>query len=126
MGEAVLLIMVLASPTLVFGAAIGVGRLYRRYQASRPAQPIARPVADITRDLRRLHDQLEDIENAPADTPAKNARCRAVRGAYLDVLTDACVQFEIPPPTGQPVADAELWRAESELRYLGLDVRRVR
>lgn len=125
MGTAVLLVVALLLPTLLFGAVIGLGRAYRRYQAGRPGLPVARPVTAIVRDLRRLREQLEDIENAPADTPAKNARCRAVRGAYLDVLTDACVQFDIPVPAGRPVPDTEIWRAESELRYLGVDVRRV-
>lgn len=125
MGSVVLLVAVLALPTAVFGAVIGIGKIYRRVQAARPALPESRPVELVWRDLRRLHSQLADIENAPADMPAKNARCVATRAAYLDALGAACRQFEIPEPVGSPVPDAEIYRVEVDLRRCGLDVRPV-
>ena len=123
MGGLLLLIVVVCLPSALFGAVIGAGKLYRRVQNARPALPDSRPIEVVWRDLRRLHSQLEDIENAPADMPAKNARCRATRAAYLDALGSACRQFEIPEPAGRPVPDAEIYRVEVELRRFGVDVR---
>lgn len=124
-GTIALLALGLLMPTAVGYCFVATGKLYGRYQASRPALPSSRPIEVVWRDLRRLHDQLEDIENAPSDMPAKNARCRATRAAYLDALTSACDQLEIPAPAGRPVPDTEIYRVEVELRRSGLDVRPV-
>lgn len=120
-----LLLIAFAMPTAAGYGYIGARAVLRRIQAARPPLPESRPIERIWRDLRRLHAQLSDIENAPSDLPAKNARCRATRAAYLDALTAACVQLEIPQPAGRPVPDAEIYRAELELRRCGLDVRPV-
>ena len=125
MGTLALLLLVVVMPTAAGYCYLASRAIVRRIQAARPALPAGRPIEVIRRDLRRLRVQLADIENAPADIPAKNARCRATRAAYLDALTAACVQLEIPQPAGRPVPDVEIYRAEVELRRCGLDVRPV-
>lgn len=120
----VLLILAVLLPVSLAYSAVGVRWLYARHQANRPPLPTARPVERIRADLRRLHDLLEATENSP-DIPAKNLRCRATRAAYLDALTAACRQLQVPVPAGSPVPRAEIYRVEADLRRIGLDVRPV-
>lgn len=120
-----MLLVAVLMPTAAGYGYVGVRRLYARYEASRPALSASRPIEAIRADLRRLHDLLDETENAPSDIPAKNMRCRATRAAYVDALTAACTQLQVPLPTGKPVPRAEIYRVEADLRRLGLDVRPV-
>lgn len=120
-----LLAVAVLLPTAAGYSVVGARRLLAWYEASRPPTPKARPIEKVSRDLRRLHDQLEQIENAPPDMPAKNHRCQATRAAYLDILIAACEQLEIAAPAGRPVPDTEIYRVEVELRCAGLDVRSI-
>jgi hypothetical protein len=91
----------------------------------RPAKPSAVPIERVGADLRRLRAQLEARENRPGVT-GKGLKMRAVRTAYLQVLTVACHQLDVRPPQllGQlDVPLAEIYRVEVELRGRGLDVR---
>ncbi len=52
--------------------------------------------------------------------------CRALRGAYLETLAAACQRLEVsPPPRGDQVPQAEIYRVEAALRQRGLDVMRA-
>ncbi len=120
-----MLLLAVAMPTGLGYAVVGARRLYAAREAARDPWPSGRPVERISSDVRRLHVQLDEIENAPDDLPAKNHRCRATRAAYIDALSAACRQLEIVAPTGWPVTDSEIYRVEAELRRCGLDVRPV-
>lgn len=119
----VLLLAAALLPTAVGYGILGLRRMHRAYVSSRPALPANRPIEQLVADLRRLHDLLDVIENAPSDIPAKNLRCQATRAAYLDTLTGACRQLDVPLPAGRPVPRAEIYRVESDLRRLGVEVR---
>jgi hypothetical protein len=119
-----LLVVAALLPTAAGYGYLGVRRLYRAYAARRSSLPAGPPIERIHADLRRLHDLLDRTENA-SDIPAKNLRCQATRAAYLDALNAACRQLQVPVPTGHPVPRAEIYRAEADLRRLGLDVRPV-
>ena len=119
-----LVVAVLLPTTLGYGL-VGARRLRRAYDASRPPLPAVPSVERMRADLRRLHDLLDDTENAPTDHPAKYARCRAARAAYLDALRDACGHLGLAPPAGRPVPQGEIYRVETELRSRGFDVRPV-
>jgi hypothetical protein len=81
------------------------------------------PIERLGARLGRLHAELEDLENR-SDVPVKGIRLRAVRGAYLDLLRTACERLEVsPPPPGDHVPQAEIYRVEAGLRERGLDVR---
>lgn len=99
--------------------------LHATYQSHRSPSPSGTPIERIRADLCRLHRQLDEVENAPADFPAKNQRCLATRAAYLDALGDACSRLQVSAPSGRPVSRAEIYRAEADLRRAGLDVRPV-
>ena len=111
-------------PTAAGGAVIGVVRGWRwaaerrRARAPRPAQPIERLAAD----LRRLHAQLDAMENLPG-TPGKALRVRALRDAYVDALTEACLRLDIAAPRPAGSDRAGIYRIEAALRSNGLDVR---
>lgn len=131
MGTALLLLTAVLLPSAVGFAAVVVAR-WRRWAAARggPARgtQAAVPVERLAADLRRLHDQLERTENA-VGLPAKQLRCRAVRGAYVDVLSGACTRFGERPPSRSGSAlqqRAEIYRAEASLRGHGVDVRGAR
>lgn len=90
-------------------------------QYRRRAQP--EPIERIGARLRRLRTELDAVETHTGLT-AKNARLKALRGAYVDVLSVACERLEVPPPPGgEPVRQAEIYRVEAALRQRGLDVR---
>jgi hypothetical protein len=120
-----LLLVAVLLPTAAGYSYLGARRLHAAYVARRAPLPAAQPIDRIRADLRRLHDLLDETENAPSGIPAKNQRCQATRAAYLDALTAACQQLQVPVPAGRPVPRAEIYRVEADLRRLGLDVRPV-
>lgn len=107
-------------------ALTGVRRAARRLDAARreapPPPPPPVPVERLVSDLRRLRADLEDTETRDG-LIAKHHRVQALRGAYLDVLSAACRQLDIIPPSGDQAPLAEIYRAEAALRQRGLDVR---
>lgn len=117
-----LLIVAVLLPTAVGCVWIGGRRVVAYWDRRRPAPP-APPLERLQADLRRLHELLDAIENAPSDLPAKYRRCQATRAAYLDALAAACERLEVPAPAGRPVPQTEIYRVEAELRRRGLDVR---
>jgi hypothetical protein len=124
--ETVLLLLVaVLMPTAIGYGVVGARRLHAARAARRPPLPYAQPLERVREDLRRLHDLVDQTENAPSDLPAKYRRCQAARAAYLDALTAACRQLEVPLPAGRPVPRAEVYRVESDLRRHGVDVRSV-
>src|SRR5262249_44989092 len=97
-----------------------------RDDRGRPQQP--QPIERLGADLRRLHEQLDETENASYRTPGKYLRCRAVRAAYLDALRAACVAVDVTPPTPEDpdrVPQAEIYRVEAALRSRGMEVRPI-
>ena len=114
-------------PTALGWAALGAVRLSRRLAAGRVAGvPLPEPIERLGANLSRLHAALEEAENQTAATPFKATRLRALRGAYVDVLSAACQRLEVRPPT--PTSNGwipltEIYRAEAALRERGLDVR---
>ena len=96
-------------------------RRIRRQPPGVPAEPIER----IEARLRRLRAEL-DVTETRSGIPAKHARVRALRGAYVDVLSAACERLDVPPPPGGDRAPlTEIYRVEAALRQRGLDVRKA-
>ena len=123
MKVAVELILAFLLPTAAGFALLGGVRALRWAEERRCRSPAAEPIERLTANLRRLRAELEATETR-SDLPAKALRLRAVRGAYLDTLVVACQRFEVsPPPHGERVPQAEIYRAEAALRQRGLDVR---
>jgi hypothetical protein len=85
---------------------------------------VPEPLEQLGGRMRWLRARLEATENQQG-TPAKDLRVRAVRGAYVDLLSEACQRLQITPPQvqGGRVPLTEIYRAESALRERGLDVR---
>jgi hypothetical protein len=115
------------SLTAIGFAVQGGVRLYRALAESRSRAPVpAEPIERLGANLCRLRMKLEAAENDPS-TPFKAARLRALRGAYVDVLSAACERLEVPSPAARgnvTVPLTEIYRAEAALRERGLDVRR--
>jgi hypothetical protein len=87
---------------------------------------LGEPIERLGADLCRLRGKLEAAENEMF-IPFKAARVRALRAAYVDVLSAACDRLEVPPPAARgnsTVPLIEIYRAEAALRECGLDVRR--
>ena len=123
MNTAIELILAFLLPTAAGFALLGGLRLLRWTEERRLRPPAAEPVELLTANLRRLRADLEATETR-SDLPAKALRLRALRGAYLDTLAVACQRMEVsPPPRGERVPQAEIYRAEAALRQRGLDVR---
>jgi hypothetical protein len=123
MASLALLAVVVAIPTAAGYALIGIWRGGNKLAAARHSPPAVEPIERLEARLRRLRTQLEAAEIG-SGVPAKNHRVRAVRGAYVDVLADACRRLEI----NSAVADghgrqADIYRMEEALRRRGLDVR---
>jgi DNA-binding LytR/AlgR family response regulator len=117
-----LLAIAMLLPTAVGGVWVGSRRLYEAWERhGHPSLSAPQPIERIAADLRRLHRQLDATENS-ANLPKKFQRCVATRAAYLDALTAACEQLEVPVPAGTPVPQAEIYRVEADLRNRGLDV----
>jgi hypothetical protein len=120
-------LLIFALPTAAGFAIVGAVRAARwlgearrraRFQAL-PPEPIER----LQADLRRLRAELEDTENRSGLT-AKHHRVRALRGAYVDALSAACLRLDVSSPAGGDRAPlAEIYRVEAALRQRGLDVR---
>jgi hypothetical protein len=123
-------VIVILLPTAAGGAIIAAirgarwsseRRRTRRYEAAPPAVPIER----IEARLCRLRAELHATETRTG-IPAKHLRVKALRGAYVDVLTEACRRLDVPPPPGGDRAPlTEIYRVEAALRRRGLDVRQV-
>ena len=88
----------------------------------RTKPPAPMPVDRLTANLRRLRAELNDTETRDGLT-AKHHRVLALRGAYIDTLTEACERLDVPPPPGDGTPLAEIYRVEAALRQRGLDVR---
>jgi hypothetical protein len=118
-----LLISVLLLPTIAVYVLLVTVRGSRRLAESRYRAAPAEPLDRLGAALRRLRAELEATEVRSGLT-AKNHRLRALRGAYLDALGDACARLDVSPPAGGDRAtQAEIYRAEAALRERGLDVR---
>ncbi len=122
MGNAVLIVVALLLPTVLGVAALTAARVVRWWTEWRCRPTPPEPIEKLGATVRRLHAQLEAIENQPA-SPGKALRVRALRSAYLDALRTACGRLDVPAPTGEPVRQAEIYRVEADLRRRGLDVR---
>ena len=97
---------------------LGQARASRRAKTLQPE-----PLERLQADLRRLRAKLEDTETRSGLT-AKHHRVQALRGAYLDTLSAACLRLDVSPPSGgDRAAQAEIYRVEAALRRRGLDVR---
>jgi hypothetical protein len=127
---AIELIGVILLPTAVGYGVLGLirtGRWVSRKRSAVKAQTYsavtAEPIERLTARMRKLRAELETMETR-SDVPAKGIRLRALRGAYLDLLRVACERLEAtPPPPGDLVSQAEIYRTEAALRERGLDVR---
>ena len=121
-------VIVIMLPTAAGGAIIGGVRGARwsseRWRARRyQLVPQGEPIERLGTRLRRLRAELDATETR-SGLPAKNVRLKALRGAYVDVLSAACERLEVsPPPGGERARWAEIYRAEAALRQRGLDVR---
>ena len=123
MNTAVELILAFLLPTAACFTLMGGVRALRWAGEGRCRPRAADPIERLGADLRRLRADLEATETR-VDLPAKALRLRALRGAYLDTLTTACQRLAVsPPPRGDRVPQAEIYRAEAALRQRGLDVR---
>jgi hypothetical protein len=110
-------------PTAAGYAILGVFRACRRFADARRRPVPAVPMERLEARLRRLRAELELTESRPGRA-AKNHHVRALRGAYVDVLSAACERLEIAPPDGGDRArQADIYRAEAALRQRGVDVR---
>ena len=120
-------LLLFALPTAVGFALIGAVRAARwlaeaRYRARFQALP-PEPIERLQADLRRLRAELEATETRSGLT-AKHHRVQALRGAYLDTLSAACLRLDVSPPSGgDRAAQSEIYRVEAALRRRGLDVR---
>ena len=122
MKVAIELILAFLLPTAAGFALLGGVRALRWAGERRCRPPAAEPIERLA-NLRRLRAELEVTETR-SDLPAKALRLRALRGAYLDTLAVACQRLEVsPPPRGERVPQAEIYRVEAALRQRGLDVR---
>jgi hypothetical protein len=117
-------------PTALGWAALGGVRLSRSLAAKHSTDPgralATEPIEQLGADLCRLHARLEAAENDTSPTPFKAARIRAVRGAYVDALCEACERLGVSRPAAPgaiAVPLAEIYRAEAALRECGLDIR---
>jgi hypothetical protein len=130
MSPAIELIGVILLPTALGYAILGSIRgcrwvaEHRRARRFRTAEPVTvEPIERQGARMRRLRAELEAMETR-TDMQAKGVRLRALRGAYLDLLRDACERLDVSPmPPGDLVPQAEIYRAEAGLRQRGLDVR---
>jgi hypothetical protein len=109
-----------ASGYAVIGGWRAAGWVAEKRRKAHATPPV--PVDRLAADLRRLRAKLEDTE-ARTDLPAKYVRVQAVRGAYLDALSEACRRLNVAPPPGDRAPLAEIYRVEAALRQRGLDVR---
>jgi hypothetical protein len=113
---AIALLMMPVTGYFVIAGWRGGSRLAEARRKAPPPEPVER----LEADLRRLRAELEDTETR-AGLTAKQHRVRALRGAYLDVLSTACRRLDVPPPEGGEHATlAEIYRAESAVLSRGV------
>ncbi len=103
-------------------ALIGGLRAARWLAERRRTVPPPEPLGRLAANLRRLRAQLDAAETSDALT-AKRHHVAAVRGAYLDTLTQACHRLGAAPPPGDDATQADIYRAEAALAARGLDIR---
>jgi hypothetical protein len=116
-----LLIVAILLPTALGCALIGASRTWGWWTERRHRRaPAPVPIESLGATLRRLHAQLEALENQPL-APGKGL---PVRAAYVDALCTACRRLEIAAPH-RPVPRTEIYRVEADLRRNGLDLRRT-
>jgi hypothetical protein len=117
------LVIAILLPTAAGYALIALARGWGWIGRARCKPVPPEPAELLAARLRRLRAELERTESLQGLT-AKSHRVKALRGAYLDVLGDACLRFGVePPPGGDQAGQAEIYRAEAALRGRGLDVR---
>lgn len=117
------LVIAIALPTAAGYAIIAAVRGIRRAREASFKAPPAEPLDRLAVRLQRLRAELEQTETQPGGV-AKSHKIRAVRGAYVDLLGEACARLEVPPPAGGDRAKlTDIYQAEAELRTRGLDVR---
>jgi hypothetical protein len=119
--------LVIVFPTAAGYAVIAGLRTWQNHDDRRRASlATAEPIEKLGANLRRLHTRLEETENRP-DNIGKGLKLRAVRAAYVDALSTACIELEVvpPPPNLRQdlVPQKEIYRVEAALRQRGLDVR---
>ena len=130
MSPVIELIGVILLPTAVGYGVLGLIRFWRWAASRRSAAKAqaytvvtAEPIERLAARMRKLRAELETLETR-SDVPAKGIRLRALRGAYVDLLRLACERLEAtPPPAGDVIPQAEIYRTEAALRQRGLDVR---
>ncbi|HEX3963044.1 MAG TPA: hypothetical protein VHZ03_41495 [Trebonia sp.] len=128
MSWVIYLVIAFAGMPVAAYALLGAWHGMQRFAEHRRTAPPVESVQELEADLRRLRAELEDTENRPGLT-AKGHRVRALRAAYLDALSTACLRLDVPPPGGDlmrgsdHVRLAEIYRAEEALRQRGLRVR---
>jgi hypothetical protein len=103
-------------------ALIGAVRAARWLAEKRRKAPLPTPDSRLKANLRRLRAELEETETS-VELTAKVHHVRAVRGAYLDTLAEACRRLCVAPPPGDGATQAEIYRTEAALAARGLDVR---
>ncbi|HEY2550690.1 MAG TPA: hypothetical protein VGI64_08950 [Streptosporangiaceae bacterium] len=115
--------VVVLLPTAIGGAVL-YGTRALRWLAGRRGRPApAEPAGQLAARLRRLRSELEHTE-CQHGMIAKQHHLRALRGAYADTLHAACERTGVVPPDGGMAASqAEIYRAEAQLRQRGVDVR---
>lgn len=120
---AAMLILALALPTAAGYLLVLAVRVGRAAAERRRRPPPPEPQDRLAARLRALRAELEATETATG-TMARGHRVSALRGAYLDLLGEACARLAVsPPPGGDRARQADIYRAEAALRERGLDVR---
>lgn len=115
--------LVVLLPTAI-GWAVLYGARTVRWLAGRRRKPVpAASDAQLAGRLRRIRSELERTE-CQHGMIAKRHHLAVLRGAYADALAAACQQAGVSPPRGGIRAgQAEVYRAEAQLRHRGIDVR---
>jgi hypothetical protein len=113
----VVVLMPAAGYALIGGVRAARWLAEKRRKAAPPV-----PVDRLAANLRRLRAELDETETS-AELTAKLHHVRAVRGAYLDTLAEACRRLDVTPPPGDGATQAEIYRTEAALAARGLDVR---
>ena len=119
------LVIAILLPTAAGYAVIAIVRTVSRARQASYKPPPAEPIERLTGRLQRLRAELEQTETRTG-VAAKSHRVRAIRGAYLDLLAQACARLDVAPALGgDRAALTEIYLVEAELRRRGLDVRQT-
>jgi hypothetical protein len=116
------LVLVLVLMPAAAYALIGGVRVARWLAEARRKPPPPAPADRLAANLRRLRAELDATETS-AELTAKRFHVRSVRGAYLDVLAEACRRLDVTPAPGESATQADIYRTEAALAAAGLDVR---